>query len=130
MKVKVIKLDERYLDYATDEEKGRVGKIFEALKFHDNHNPDERYYNMYALGLEDGVWFLPASWCEVVEEGTINPDTQETQHSNITKDILLVEDGSVDIDKLEEEGFYVIVYRQGAKPPMLLTSQREDKGEK
>ena len=36
--------------------------------------------------------------------------------------ILLAEDGSVDVDKLEEDGFYVIVYRQGAKPPMLLTS--------
>ena len=43
--------------------------------------------------------------------------------------ILLAEDGSVDVDKLEEDGFYVIVYRQGAKPPMLLTSQHEDKGE-
>lgn len=43
--------------------------------------------------------------------------------------ILLVEDGSVDIDKLEEDGFYVIVYRQGAKPPMWLTRQHEDKGE-
>ena len=32
--------------------------------------------------------------------------------------ILLAEDGSVDVDKLEEDGFYVIVYRQGAKPPM------------
>ena len=43
--------------------------------------------------------------------------------------ILLVEDGSVDIDKLEEDGFYVIVYRQGANPPMWLTHQHEDKGE-
>lgn len=43
--------------------------------------------------------------------------------------ILLVEDGSVDIDKLEEDGFYVIVYRPGAKPPMWLTHQHEDKGE-
>lgn len=34
--------------------------------------------------------------------------------------ILLVEDGSVDIDKLEEDGFYVIVYRQGATPPLFL----------
>lgn len=33
---------------------------------------------------------------------------------------LVVEDGSVDIDKLEEDGFYVIVYRQGAKPPVFL----------
>lgn len=43
--------------------------------------------------------------------------------------ILLVEDGSVDIDKLEEDGFYVIVYRQGANPPMWLPYQHEDKGE-
>ena len=43
--------------------------------------------------------------------------------------ILLAEYGSVDVDKLEEDGFYVIVYRQGAKPPMLLTHQHEDKGE-
>lgn len=44
--------------------------------------------------------------------------------------ILLAEDGSVDVDKLEEDGFYVIVYRQGAKPPMWLTHPSEDKGEK
>lgn len=43
--------------------------------------------------------------------------------------ILLAEDGSVDVDKLEEDGFYVIIYRQGAKPPMWLTHQHEDKGE-
>ena len=43
--------------------------------------------------------------------------------------ILLAEDGSVNVDKLEEDGFYVIVYRQGAKPPMWLTHQHEDKGE-
>ena len=43
--------------------------------------------------------------------------------------ILLVEDGSVDTDKLEEDGFYVIAYRQGARPPMWLTNQQEDKGE-
>ena len=43
--------------------------------------------------------------------------------------ILLVEDGSVDVDKLEQDGFYVIIYRQGAKPPMWLTHQHEDKGE-
>lgn len=41
--------------------------------------------------------------------------------------ILLAEDGSVDVDRLEEDGFYVIVYRQGAKPPMWLTHQHEDK---
>lgn len=36
------------------------------------------------------------------------------------KKILLVEDGSVDIEKLEKDGFYCIIYRQGAKPPILM----------
>ena len=43
--------------------------------------------------------------------------------------ILLAEDGSVDVDKLEQDGFYVIIYRQGAKPPMWLAHQHEDKGD-
>ena len=34
--------------------------------------------------------------------------------------VLMVEDGSVDIDKLEGDGFYVIVYRNGATPPQYL----------
>ena len=36
------------------------------------------------------------------------------------KIVLLVEDGSVDVEKLEKNGFYCIVYRQGAKPPILM----------
>ena len=36
------------------------------------------------------------------------------------KQILLVEDGSVDVDKLEKDGFYVIVYRQGSRLPEFL----------
>ena len=37
----------------------------------------------------------------------------------LNKPILLVEDGSVDVDRLEE-GFYVITYRQGANKPEFL----------
>lgn len=36
------------------------------------------------------------------------------------KIILFVEDGSVDVEKLKKDGFYCIVYRQGAKPPILM----------
>ena len=43
--------------------------------------------------------------------------------------VLIVEDGSVNIKQLEEDGFYVIPYRQGAKPPMWITHQHEDNGE-
>lgn len=38
--------------------------------------------------------------------------------------ILCVEDGSVDIDKLEADGFYIIVYRQGATPPYILNNTK------
>ena len=34
--------------------------------------------------------------------------------------ILFVEDGSVDVEKLEDDGFYCVVYRQGATPPQYL----------
>jgi hypothetical protein len=35
--------------------------------------------------------------------------------------VLLVEDGSCDVDKLvDEDGWYVIVYRQGSNPPKFL----------
>lgn len=50
---------------------------------------------------------------------------------DIEKDImkvnpLLVEDGSVDIEQLEEDGFYVIPYRQGSRPPMWLNKENSD----
>ena len=40
--------------------------------------------------------------------------------------ILLVEDGSVDIDKLEKDGFYVINYRQGANLPQWLNKENSN----
>ena len=118
MKVRVIKLYERYAEFETEEERQRVGQVFDALKFRGHYDGDNPDCDMYALNLGNEIWYMPAFCCEVVEEGTINPDAQEMQHTNFGKDILLVEDGSVDIDKLEADGFYVIVYRQGSTPPM------------
>ena len=54
---------------------------------------------------------------------------KEAENEIKTTRPLIVEDGSVDIDKLEKDGFYVINYRSGSKPPMWLTHQHEDKGE-
>ena len=119
MKVRVIKLDERYAEFITEEERQRVGKVFEALEYNNNFEKDEKYQKMYALGLEDGIWFLPTFCCKIVEEGIINNDVPQPQINN-PHSILMVEDGSVDVDKLENDGFYVIVYRQGAVPPMWL----------
>ena len=71
-----------------------------------------------------------------IDVGKVIKRNEELEEENnklkksLKNKILLVEDGSVDIDKLEKDGFYIIVYRQGAKPPMWLTHQHEDKGEK
>lgn len=46
--------------------------------------------------------------------------TSEMPKKVANKKILLVEDGSVDVDKLEKDGFYVIVYRQGSRLPEFL----------
>ena len=70
-----------------------------------------------------------------IDVGKVSERNEELEEENkklkklLNNKILLAEDGSVDVDKLEEDGFYVIVYRQGAKPPMWLTHQHEDKGE-
>ena len=123
MKVKVIKLDDRY--QRSPEEQEMVGKVFEALKFKDEW-AEEGYKDAYALGLENCVYFIPTQFCEVVEEGTINEPVNESKPDNekktrSTNRILLVEDGSVDVDHIENElGIPCIVYRQGAKLPTWL----------
>jgi hypothetical protein len=40
-------------------------------------------------------------------------------------EILLVESGSVDEDKLERDGFNIIVYRQGSKKPCFITKAED-----
>ena len=44
----------------------------------------------------------------------------EQLKNKLSSKILLVEDGSVDVDQLEEDGFYCIVYRNGSNPPQWL----------
>ena len=119
MKVKVLQLDDR-CEFPSDEEKEKIGKIFNALQFEDSLQENEKYKKMYALELPDGIWFIPAYFCEVVEEHTFETEQAISKNANFPNGILLVEDGSVDIDKLEEDGFYVISYRQGSEPPKFL----------
>jgi len=43
--------------------------------------------------------------------------------------ILCVEDGSVDVERLEQEGLHdgkVVIYRQGANPPFVLKLKTDD----
>lgn len=106
MKVKVIKVEDK-------KDCNAIGKIYDAIKIKVNVG-DYRY----VMPCEElGCWFLPEKYCEVIPDNTvITVDNQVIKKENI----LLVEDGSVDIDKLEQDGFYVIVYRNGSQPPMWL----------
>ena len=45
---------------------------------------------------------------------------EELENIIRSEKILLVEDGSVDLDTLKHDGFYVVVYRQGSIPPYFL----------
>ena len=99
VKVKII--EKPYVD-RNDGDK-YVGNIYEAFI-------DNRFEEGYCVNLLDDIWFIPKKYCEEIIE-----DIQ--QKANYDK-VLLVEDGSVDVDYIEENlGIKCIVYRQGANKP-------------
>lgn len=81
-----------------------VGNIYEAFI-------DNRFEEGYCVNLLDDIWFIRKACCEEVDEN---------EKTNCNK-ILLVEDGSIDLEieeeTLEKMGYKVIVYRQGANKP-------------
>ena len=94
-----------------------VGGIYEAfrMEYYDGINYCVHVANDMLPG------FKPEQ-VEVIEEEIL---TTEEQTSEPTRKILLVEDGSVNEDDLEEwckqNGIKLIVYRQGANKPEFLT---------
>lgn len=65
----------------------------------------------------------------VIEKNEELKKENEKLRAILSGKVLIVEDDSVDTEQLKEDGFYVIPYRQGARPPMWLPHQHEDKGE-
>lgn len=119
VKVKLVKIDEDYMLIANDEEKQRIRKIFEAFEINDEYAQKEKYKKIYALNIHKAIWYVPTEWCEVVEEETSSTISKtETVQTRTAEKFLLVEDGSVDIDQIQDDfGINCIVYRQGAKKP-------------
>ena len=78
----------------------------------------------YALDMGDGIYYVDECQVEVL---SVEP-TEEVKQNEIIpskqQKILLVEDGSVDIDNLEEwcneQNIKLIVYRNGASKPEFL----------
>ena len=119
MKIKIIKLED-INGNIPEEHLEKIGTVHEAIEFQDDWETNEADRHKYVIGMGNGYWTLPAHWCEVVEEHTFETEQAISKNANFPNGILLVEDGSVDIDKLEEDGFYVISYRQGSEPPKFL----------
>ena len=106
-------------------ETGYVGGIYEAFVMD------------YGCGIEyaahvdkDKMMIIRAENCEVVVDETeeaaqSNQDIKETKNTTTPK-ILLVEDGSVDTDDLEEwakdndNNIKIVIYRKGANKPEFL----------
>ena len=136
IKVKFIKHpeDQPYLKYTPE-----VGEVYEAFETKwDNQKG-------YALNIDgEAIYFAHKEQCEIIEEEPrLIISTEENEnHSEILKrlnkegfvtassnvaikeKILIVEDGSVDINDLEEwcneNNIKLIVYRNGANPPAWL----------
>lgn len=107
--VKVKIMENSYI-YRKDANK-YVGNIYEAFI-------DNRFEEGYCVNLLDDIWFIPKKYCEEINEG-FKVVSQPENCSKLKYDkILLVEDGSVDVDYIEENlDIKCIVYRSGANKP-------------
>lgn len=107
VKVKII--ENPYID-RKDADK-YVGNIYEAFI-------DNRFEEGYCVNLLDDIWFIPKKYCEEVNEDfKVVPQPENSSKPKYDK-ILLVEDGSVDVDYIVENfDIKCIVYRQGANKP-------------
>ena len=76
---------------------------------------NDMYFNHETLGIEPII-----DPKKVIEHNRQLEEEVKKLRAIVKGKVLMVEDGSVDIDKLEEDGFYVIVYRNGANPPQYL----------
>ena len=107
VKVKII--ENPYID-RKDADK-YVGNIYEAFI-------DNRFEEGYCVNLLDNIWFIPKKYCEEVNEDFKVVSQPENSSKPKYDKILLVEDGSVDVDYIAENlDIKCIVYRQGANKP-------------
>lgn len=107
VKVKIIKDDDigSFKEY--------IGSIYDA--FIDNYSGTEGY----CVNFLGRILFVKKEYCEEVNE-----DFKVVSQPEKSDKILLVEDGSVDVDYIEDKlGIKCIIYRQGANKPEWLEGE-------
>ena len=122
VKVKIVELP---YGIAEDDKYIKLGQVYEAFELRDEECGDDFYKHFYALNIGVGVFQISPENIEVVEEENIvakmieedkhNPQFQ-IQKTPAQK-ILLVADGSVDTDHLDELGINYIIYRESSPKP-------------
>lgn len=118
VRVKIIKLP----NGMKEDEWIKIGKVYEAFELRDEKCKDDYYKHFFALNLGICIFHIAPENVEVIEDyvnkkvGDNNVIIKSSQQK-----ILLVEDGSVDIDDLEDwcgrQDIKLIVYRNGANKP-------------
>ena len=85
---------------------------------------NDRGMKEYALDMGDGIYYVDECQVEVLSVEATGEVKQNEIIPNNQQKIFLVEDGSVDIDNLEEwcneQNIKLIVYRNGASKPEFL----------
>ena len=112
VRVKILKAGSEY-------EEKFVGGVYEAFRLESSDG-----MVTYAVHVEtNNLWYFCQEYCEEVSGGGCA--ASEEKSTDATNRVLMVEDGSVDIDALEEycedKGIYVLVYRQGSNKPEFLS---------
>ena len=123
VRVKLIKLPDDTNYEFSEEEKNRVGKIFEAFELDFT---TETRFGLY-IEKDKCLWYVPKEFCEVIEEQTIDnfvDNSKQFDDIDLIKlpkpskrKILLVPDGSVDTDRLDKMGIEYIIYRDSSPKP-------------
>ena len=124
VRVKIIKLPE----YISEDDKYvKLGQIYEAFELGDEDCGDDFYKHFYGLNIGVGVFQISPENVEIIEEEPtveVIADERVQKVLNGKTRILMVEDGSVDVDALDEwceqNNIKLIVYRNGANPPAWL----------
>lgn len=91
-----------------------INNVYEA--FIDNH-----FGEGYCVDFLDKIIYVPKEYCKEVPDNNQTTNIATPNEKTNCDKILLVEDGSVDVDYIVEElGIKCIVYRQGSNKPEFL----------
>lgn len=124
VRVKIVKLPEGIRD---DDPLIKLGQVYEAFELRDEKCWDDFYKHFFALNIGVGIFQINPENVEIVEEEPtveVIADEKVQKVLNGKPRILMVEDGSVDVDDLEEwceqNNIKLIVYKKGSVLPFWL----------